>query len=928
MNMQFVDINKSRQQRHDADEMRRMGERLERRDRRNAKRSRLTLEAQSAAPNSPKSKVLTPFEGSPFVTLIPLNKWDATKRDKKGRTIQIGKAPRDKDWPTRDGYTYEGAVEEMDKGFNVGVRMDGVHNGMRVLVIDIDPRNFPLDPDDPLEEDRLDMGAQFLEAVGMSEDDYPVVITGSGGKHIYVLIPAGFDHLESLEGYPGVEFKSGNGRQVVAPGSLHPKTGEHYNWKPNTGGRFFGLKEGRGNAPVTFLHLTERPAPTGNAKPYQGDPCKQSDIDTMLSGLDPEDFRDEKKWFGLMCACYHASAGKARYEFIAWSTSDPVYSDEGYAIGRRWDSLARDDGRVKRTIRTIIKHLKDVDREDCIPDRLKTHAETRSAADDFDAWDVDEDEDIIVWSERDGVLTELSDRVIETLSYPTPTVFAFGGMIVKPAKSGSDGLASYDLGDEEEGDNSEIRRDIGATVLKEVKPGYLTELAGGTAKWRKVAKLTKAERDALPEDKQDQTTKLVPCLPHQAVINTIYSRNSLQGFQPIRGAFNCPVVLPTGEVIQKEGYNRQHGVFISFDGASYPVIPDKVTKEDALKALDTIRALYRHYRFASPASEAVALSGVLTALIRPFLPSAPLHAVSAEHAGAGKTKLAQTWSIIATGAGAALMGQPGKEEEFGKKIETSLLAGDRVILVDNCSHTFQSPTFEAVMTTGNGLYTIRILGAHEQMQIPVNQFMAATGNFFQLGGDSTRRGVVCKIECNVNPFNETFPFDPVAKAKADRAQLVVAGLTVLKAYADAERPIDNRPALGSFEQWSRIAVNPICWLLGDEYDPAITVLEQKASDPAETPWLDVLRAWDCLFGEEPALLSEVHAIALDVTDERQQAAIDLEDAITTFADQRTWDAAKVGNWIKGKVGVQVDSLKLVKLKKTMHGVQYQLMRIE
>ncbi len=356
-----------------------LAERLERRDRRKARRSRALVSEQSAAPNSPKPKLLGPFEDSPFVSLIPLNKWDATKRDKKGRTIQIGKAPRDKDWPNKPGLPYADAVKVMqDEGANIGVRMDGVHNGMRVLVIDIDPRNFPLDEF----ELPIDMGKLFLETIGMSEHDYPVVITGSGGKHIYVLIPAGFDHLESLEGYPGVEFKSGNGRQVVAPGSLHPNTGEHYHWKPNNSVHFSQLRNGKGKAPETFIHLTQRPASTIRNFGVGGE-CKQSDIDTMLAGLDPEDFREQNKWFGLMCACYHASQGNARYEFINWSTSDPIYSDEGFEIGRRWDSLGREDGRIKRTIGTLIKHLKDVGREDCLPERVKKYKRV-SAADDFD----------------------------------------------------------------------------------------------------------------------------------------------------------------------------------------------------------------------------------------------------------------------------------------------------------------------------------------------------------------------------------------------------------------------------------------------------------------------------------------------------------------------------------------------------------------
>jgi predicted P-loop ATPase len=53
-------------------------------------------------------------------------------------------------------------------------------------------------------------------------------------------------------------------------------------------------------------------------------------------------FRDETKWRNLMFACHHATAGDGREEFIQWSTDDPMYANDEWRIGRRWDSLHTD----------------------------------------------------------------------------------------------------------------------------------------------------------------------------------------------------------------------------------------------------------------------------------------------------------------------------------------------------------------------------------------------------------------------------------------------------------------------------------------------------------------------------------------------------------------------------------------------------------
>src|SRR3546814_20165080 len=65
--------------------------------------------------------------------------------------------------------------------------------------------------------------------LGRSLDAWPTVMTGSGGRHHYMIVPEGFLAMDSVADFPGIEFK-GHGRQVVAPGSSHPNTGKPYVW--------------------------------------------------------------------------------------------------------------------------------------------------------------------------------------------------------------------------------------------------------------------------------------------------------------------------------------------------------------------------------------------------------------------------------------------------------------------------------------------------------------------------------------------------------------------------------------------------------------------------------------------------------------------------------------------------------------------------
>ncbi|MBB5863775.1 AAA family ATPase [Xanthomonas sp. 3058] len=266
-----------------------------------------------------------------------------------------GKMPADRRWQER-AYDQTEVLERARRdGLNLGVRLPA-----EVVVVDVDPRNFP---------EGRDSLAELAAAVGLPLSSAPHVLTGNRdhpGHHYYFLKPAGVSLLDSVEGFEGVEFKS-LGRQVVAAGSVHP-TGGLYRWasdSPPLGDM--------PDLPARLVEMARRPekkhsAGAGEITPEQ--------LASSLEYLDPSDYQDHDRWLELMMACHHATDGEGRQQFIDWSTSDPQFADHEWIVGRRWDSLHADrDGAV--TIATLRLHLNGAGADIAPPD----------AADDFDAWD-------------------------------------------------------------------------------------------------------------------------------------------------------------------------------------------------------------------------------------------------------------------------------------------------------------------------------------------------------------------------------------------------------------------------------------------------------------------------------------------------------------------------------------------------------------
>ncbi len=265
------------------------------------------------------------------------------------------KMPADKRWQER-AYDQGEVLERARRdGLNLGVRLPA-----DVVVVDVDPRNFPAGRDSL---------AELASAFDLPLSSAPHVLTGNlshPGQHFYFRKPAGVMLLDSVDGFEGVEFKS-LGRQVVVPGSVHP-TGGLYRWAPDS-----APLHDMPDLPARLVEAARRPE---RKRGTGAGEITAEQLAESLEHLDPTDFGEHDAWRELMMACHHATGGAGRQEFIDWSTSDPEFADHEWIVGRRWDSLHADrDDAV--TIATLRRRLNEAGADITPPD----------AAEDFEVWD-------------------------------------------------------------------------------------------------------------------------------------------------------------------------------------------------------------------------------------------------------------------------------------------------------------------------------------------------------------------------------------------------------------------------------------------------------------------------------------------------------------------------------------------------------------
>jgi putative DNA primase/helicase len=171
---------------------------------------------------------------------------------------------------------------------------------------------------------------------------------------------------------------------------------------------------------------------------------------------------------------------------------------------------------------------------------------------------------------------------------------------------------------------------------------YLRDLLGRHAHWVRYDKRTKKWFDIdAPTD----------------VATTILKRRGEWRLPPVLAIISTPTIRPEGSILDAPGYDPATR-FILHDPPPIPHIdPTRANAEKSLRLLDNPLDEFpfadqeddtAESRAASP-SRNVALSALITPIVRGAFPVAPLHAVTAPVAGSGKSYLLDTVSALATG---------------------------------------------------------------------------------------------------------------------------------------------------------------------------------------------------------------------------------------------------------------------------------------
>lgn len=383
----------------------------------------------------------------------------------------------------------------------------------------------------------------------------------------------------------------------------------------------------------------------------------------------------------------------------------------------------------------------------------------------------------------------------------------------------------------------------------------------------------------------------------ESLVRRLLGNGEFPGVRSVKAAVPMPTARADGSVITDIGLDRETGLYL----LNGPIRePRALFGAELTDCVARVWAPFAEFPFADAAARGTMFAALLTAVVRPSLPTAPAFLVNAQVHGTGKTLLSEALMIAATGSTAPLT-LPDDPAEQGKTLISMLLEGPRGVLFDNVMSVLKpNATFCSAMTSES--YRARGLGGMKLVSVSNRALWVLNGNNVGLQGDVVRRVMSIVLDSPENPETQMHAFDPRDMIRDNLATYRADLLDILTSYRAAGSPLVSSEGLASFEQWSRLVRNCVLWL--GMADPMATIRAAQAEDGETLTLRRMLHVWHDRFGVEPMLLRDLATSGFE--GETAAEWQEVYGSITTYKGRQ--DPAQFGYWLRRMKGRKLDGM--------------------
>lgn len=340
-----------------------------------------------------------------------------------------------------------------------------------------------------------------------------------------------------------------------------------------------------------------------------------------------------------------------------------------------------------------------------------------------------------------------------------------------------------------------------ARIAQDERGYYSIQEMSGRSLLSKLSQIADWETVSLDQN-GDPVSKAV--FPPTDAINAIMGAADWPGMPALAGVVNAPIFSSDGKLHDKPGYDSDTRHYYTGGvkvGNTAPIAPNIERAKDLI-----LNNLLIDFPFKDEASRAHAVAYLLLPFVRDrIVGPTPVHTVDAPSAGTGKGLLLNACAYAFLGHEVPTMPAAKDDDEWRKRISSSLMSGNTHLVIDNVNYELDSGSLASAFT--QPVWQDRVLGSNREIKIPVRCIWGITANNIKLSQELARRCIWIRLDANAEQpwgrdgFKHKFLISWVSK---HRDELATAAITLIRAWIAKGQPLYTKRTKGSYEQWAGV----------------------------------------------------------------------------------------------------------------------------
>ena len=305
--------------------------------------------------------------------------------------------------------------------------------------------------------------------------------------------------------------------------------------------------------------------------------------------------------------------------------------------------------------------------------------------------------------------------------------------------------------------------------------------------------------------KNAKTEGVVPCYVPACLVNDLAATPEAP-LPTLHRIALTPTFAADGTIVARRGFHARPGIF--YDGSiEFNDLAATPTENDVRSARELLLEIVSDFPFTTEADRANAIALLVLPFARGLFDGpSPLHLIEKPTQGTGATLIAQAFAIVATGRDLMMITEGGSDEEWRKRITSTLLESPSIICIDNLHRFVDSAALSAALTSTT--WNDRRLGKSENVSPANLAAWCATANNPTVSGEIARRTVSIRLDARLDRPWERDPStfrhpNLISWVRERRGDLVRAVVRIIQSWLAAGRPDHGVPTLGSYESWAR-----------------------------------------------------------------------------------------------------------------------------